>query len=70
MVIVIGNMLLDHVHNKRHFLTVVVEFHIMKLKVEDVPLPTVDRLVANSIFCFPLGNPRRTAVRLETLLVA
>jgi hypothetical protein len=42
VVIVVGNMFVNHLHDEGHLLAVVIEFHIVKLKVEYIPLPTVD----------------------------
>jgi hypothetical protein len=70
MMIVVGKVFLDDGHGKWKFLTVVVELHIMKLKVEYIPLPTVNRFVTYTIFGFSLRYPGRPSVGLETFLIA
>ena len=70
VVVVIGDIFIDHLHDEWHFLAIVVEFHVVEFEVEDVPHAAVDRLVSDPIFCFPLGDPGRTAIGLESLLVS
>lgn len=69
MMVIIGNVRIDHLHDERHFLTIVVEFHVMELEIEDIPHATVYRFVTHPILCLTLGNPRGTTIRLETLLI-
>jgi hypothetical protein len=68
VMVVVGDVLIDHLHDERHLRTVVVELHVVQLQVEDVPHPAVNRLVSNTVLRLTLGNPGRTAVRLESLL--
>lgn len=66
----VGDMLLNERYCKRDLLTIVVEFHIVKLKVKDVPLSAVDRFIADSIFGFAIRDPRRTSVGLKSFLIS
>lgn len=42
VVIIVWNVFANHLHNEGHLFAVVIEFHIVKLKVEYIPLSTVD----------------------------
>jgi hypothetical protein len=66
----VGDMFLNERHCKRDLLTIVVEFHVVKLKVKDIPLSAVDRFIANSIFGFAVRDPRRTTVGLKSFLIS
>lgn len=70
VVVVIGDVLIDHLHYEGYLLAVVVEFHVVQLEVEDVPRAAVDRLVSYPVFCLSLGNPGRAAIGLKSLLVS
>jgi len=60
---------LDDRHSKGKFLAVVVKFHVMKLKIEDIPLPAIDRFITNSIFGFSFRYPGRPSIWLEPFLI-
>ena len=42
MMVWIWNMFVDHFHSKRYILAIFIKFHVMKFKVEDIPLTTID----------------------------
>lgn len=54
MVVVIWDIFVDHLHNEGNLLTIIVKFHVMQLKVENVPHATVNRLISDAILSFSL----------------
>ena len=68
MMVIVGDVFFYHLHNEWYLLTVVIELHVVQLKVEDVPLPAVDGFVADAVLGLAFGDPRRPSVRLEAFL--
>ncbi len=42
VVVIVGNVGVDHLHDEGYLLTVVVELHVVQFEVEDVPHAAVD----------------------------
>lgn len=70
MVVIVWNVFIDHLHHKRHFFAIIIEFHVVKFQIKHIPHSWIYRFISYSIFGFFLTDPRRPSVWLETGLAS